>query len=263
LGSVYTSDTAFNAKVSYDIVAGIPLEPTATVATKITTTSPQGIALNPNNADDLIMFAGFSGSNKRTANATSASPTFSNLGTVSTPQVASYDGIIDRNDPNIIVVGTSSGVFITEDGGIDWTNASTGFEGTPITMVRQSWRTFDEGNGRPGEIYVGTYGRGIWASESYLGLEEQASQADPLNNMLLYPNPANSACHVVYDLAQSGDVSIAIYNLAGVLMNHKLFNNQSAGGKKVSIDINDLPRGTYIVQLTSSGQKLSKKLLKL
>jgi hypothetical protein len=263
LGSVYTSDTAFNAKVSYDIVAGIPLEPTATVATKITTTSPQGIALNPNNADDLIMFAGFSGSNKRTANATSASPTFSNLGTVSTPQVASYDGLIDRNDPNIIVVGTSSGVFITEDGGIDWTNASTGFEGTPITMVRQSWRTFDEGNGRPGEIYVGTYGRGIWASESYLGLEEQASQADPLNNMLLYPNPANSACHVVYDLAQSGDVNIAIYNLAGVLMNHKLFNNQSAGGKKVSIDINDLPRGTYIVQLTSSGQKLSKKLLKL
>jgi hypothetical protein len=232
LGSVYTSDTAFNAKVSYDIVAGIPLEPTATVATKITTTSPQGIALNPNNADDLIMFAGFSGSNKRTANATSASPTFSNLGTVSTPQVASYDGIIDRNDPNIIVVGTSSGVFVTEDGGIDWTNASTGFEGTPITMVRQSWRTFDEGNGRPGEIYVGTYGRGIWASESYLGLEEQASQSDPLNNMLLYPNPANSACHVVYDLAQSGDVSIAIYNLAGVLMNHKLFNNQSAGGKK-------------------------------
>ena len=67
----------------------------------------------------------------------------------------------------------------------------------------------------------------------------------------------------MYDLAQSGDVNIAIYNLAGVLMNHKLFNNQSAGGKKVSIDINDLPRGTYIVQLTSSGQKLSKKLLKL
>ena len=68
---------------------------------------------------------------------------------------------------------------------------------------------------------------------------------------------------MVYDLAQSGDVNIAVYNLAGVLMQHELYNNQSAGGKKVSIDINNLPRGTYIVQLSSSGQKLSKKLLKL
>ena len=129
--------------------------------------------------------------------------------------------------------------------------------------MRQSWRTFEEGNGRPGEIYVGTYGRGIWASESYLVLEEQVNQPDPLNNMLLYPNPANSACNVVYDLAQSGDVNIAVYNLAGVLMQNKVYNNQSAGGKKVSIEINDLPRGTYIIQLTSGGQKLSKKLLKL
>jgi hypothetical protein len=263
LGSVYTSDTAFNAKVSYDIVAGVPTTPSVTVATKITTTSPQGIALNPNNADDLIMFAGFSGTNKRTSNATSASPSFTNLGSVSNPQVACYDGIIDRNNPNIIVVGTSSGVFVSEDGGTDWTDASTGFEGTPITMVRQSWRTFDEGNGRPGEIYVGTYGRGIWASESYLGLENQVSQSDPLNEMLLYPNPANTSCNVVYDLSQSGDVDIAIYNLAGVLMQHETFNNQTAGGKEVSLEINGLPRGTYIVQLTSQGQKVSKKLLKL
>jgi len=81
--------------------------------------------------------------------------------------------------------------------------------------------------------------------------------------MLLFPNPANTECHVVYDLSQSGDVNIAVYNLAGVLMQHKLYENQLHGGKKVSIDIKDLPRGTYIVQLTSGGQKLSKKLLKL
>jgi hypothetical protein len=35
LGSVYTSDTLFNAKVSYDVVAGIPTTPTYTTATKI------------------------------------------------------------------------------------------------------------------------------------------------------------------------------------------------------------------------------------
>ena len=96
LGSVYTSDTLFNEKVSYDIVAGIATTPTYTTATKISNGGAEGIAPNPNNEDDLIMFTGFSGSNKRSANATSAAPTFTNLSSVSNPQVACYDGIIDR-----------------------------------------------------------------------------------------------------------------------------------------------------------------------
>ena len=78
--------------------------------------------MNPNNADDLILFSGFSGSNKRTSNATDAVPTFTNLPSISSPQVASYDGIIYRDDPNIIVIGTSGGVFVTENGGSNWTN---------------------------------------------------------------------------------------------------------------------------------------------
>ena len=62
--------------------------------------------------------------------------------------------LIERDDPSIIVVGTSSGVFVSEDGGSNWVSASEGFEGTPVYEVRQSWRSFEEGNGRPGEIYL-------------------------------------------------------------------------------------------------------------
>ena len=45
-------------------------------------------------------------------------------------------------------------------------------DGTPVLEVRQSWRSFDEGNSRPGEIYIGTYGRGIFSSSAYLDLNE-------------------------------------------------------------------------------------------
>jgi len=264
LGSSYTSDTLFNEKVSYDIVAGIPTTPTYTTATKISNSSPTGIALNPNNADDLIMFAGFSGSNKRTSNATDAVPTFTNLPSISSPQVASYDGIIDRDDPNIIVVGTSGGVFVTENGGSNWTNASAGFEGTPVYEVRQSWRTFEEGNGRPGEIYAGTYGRGIWASDNYLSVEEPSIVDGPnVDNMLLYPNPSVSECNVIFDLSKNGDVNIGVYNLSGRLMLSKEYKNRVSGGQNIELNTERLSRGTYIIQMTSGSQKLTKKLLKL
>jgi hypothetical protein len=210
------------------------------------------------------MFAGFSGSNKRTSNATAAVPTFTNLQSISSPQVASYDGIIDRNDPNIIVVGTSSGVFITEDGGSSWTNASAGFEGTPVYEVRQSWRTFEEGNGRPGEIYAGTYGRGIWASDNYLSVEEPSIALSTNDeNMLLYPNPTISECNVIFNLSKNGNVNIGVYNLSGRLMLNKEYKNRVSGGQNIELDIDGLSRGTYIIQMTSGNQKLTKKLLKL
>ena len=264
LGSVYTSDTLFNEKVSYDIVAGIATTPTYTTATKISTGGAEGIALNPNNEDDLIMFTGFSGSNKRSANATSASPSFTNLPSVSNPQVACYDGIIDRDDPNIIVVGTSSGVFVSEDGGSNWVSASEGFEGTPVYEVRQSWRSFDEGNGRPGEIYIATFGRGIWASDNYLGLQESSiNEESKFDDMVVYPNPTSSECNVMFDLSKNGDVNIGIYNLSGRLMLNKMFENKVSGGQNIELNVESLPRGTYIIQMTSGNQKLTKKLLKL
>ena len=210
------------------------------------------------------MFTGFSGSNKRTANATSASPTFTNLASVSTPQAACYDGIIDRDNPDIIVVGTSSGVFVSEDGGANWTNASAGFEGTPVYEVRQSWRTFEEGNGRPGEIYIATFGRGIWASDNYLGVQESTIDAsEKLDNMMVYPNPTTSECNVIFDLSKNGDVSIGIYNLSGRRVMNEEFKNKVSGGQNIQLNVDELPRGTYIIQMTSGSQKLTKKLLKL
>ena len=264
LGSVYTSDTLFNEKVSYDIVAGIPTTPTYTTATKITSAAYEGIALNPNNPDDLVLFSGFSGTNKRTANATAAVPSFTNLGSITSPSVGTYDGIIDRDNPNIIVAGTSSGVFVSEDGGSNWTTASAGFEGTPVYEVRQSWRTADEGNGRPGDIYVGTYGRGIWSSAAYLGVEDELTEQDNVNyNMLIYPNPVKSEYTISFDLKVTGDVSINVYSLSGVLIKDDQFKNKLSGAQQVKLNASDLPEGTYIIQMVSGDQKLTKKLLKL
>ncbi len=73
MGSAYTSDTLFNEKVSYFASGGEEFTPTYTVATKINNAAATGIAVNPNNADDLVMFGG---NVKKSSNATAANQVF-------------------------------------------------------------------------------------------------------------------------------------------------------------------------------------------
>lgn len=266
LGSVYTSDPNFISKVAYVGTGANGTIPTATTATKISTANYEGLAVNPSNADDIILFSGFSGSNKRSLNATSATPTYTTLGSITTPGVACYDGIIDRDDSDIIVVGTSNGVFVTENGGASWEYASTGFEGTPVYEVRQSWRTFEEGNGRPGEIYIGTFGRGIWSSSAYLGVDENGTDNIATNfktKLKTYPNPTNDNTTLSFNLAKSGEVSVQVYTITGVLAKTINVKSMNAGENILSLDCDDLRNGTYIVKFVSGKQVESVKFIKM
>jgi hypothetical protein len=258
LGSVYTSDTAFVDKVAFYSSGGDDFTPTYTQATKINNAAASGIAVNPNNADDVIMFGGVV---RRTSNATAASPNFTNLSSVGVPCT---DGIIDRNDPNIIVAGTLMGAVVSENGGSSWTNASAGFEGTPVTEVLQSWRTAEEGNGRPGEIYLGTYGRGIWASGDYLsvGIDEQSID-EPELDMTIYPNPVQNEFSISFDMIQTGDVAVNVYSLSGAKLKTYEFPNVVSGSQNLAIDVSSLNRGTFLVQLVTEHQKHVKKIMKL
>ena len=258
LGSVYSSDTSFVDKVAFYSSGGNDFTPTYTQITKINNAAASGIAVNPNNADDLVMFGG---NVRRTSNATDASPNFTNLSSVGVPCT---DGIIDRNDPNIIVAGTLMGVVVSDDGGASWTNASAGFEGTAVTEVLQSWRTAEEGNGRPGEIYIGTYGRGIWASGDYLsvGIDEQSID-EPELDMMIYPNPVQNEFSISFDMVQTGDVSVNVYSLSGAKLKTYDFPNIVSGVQNLNIDVSSLNRGTFLVQLVTDHQKHVKKIMKL
>ncbi|MFK7787524.1 MAG: hypothetical protein AB8B56_20540, partial [Crocinitomicaceae bacterium] len=198
LGDQYISDPNFEQNAFYkDGVA-----PLATTTTTFNAGGvSEGIGLNPSDPDDLIIFTGVGTNNiRRSLNATSAAPTTSAVGSIAgAGSPITYDGIIDREDDQVLVVGTSHGVFVSEDGGSTWEDGSIGFCGTPVFEVRQSWRTWDEGNFRPGEIYLGTYGRGIWSSSSYLStgdISGGSGSGTPIDefdtNLLPYPNPTTA-----------------------------------------------------------------------
>lgn len=265
LGSVYSTDPAFSTKAGYS-GSTLSVAPSATTATKITTINFEGLAINPSNADDIVLFAGFGGTNRRSLNATSAVPTFTALSNIVLPSnVACYDGIIDRDDSDIIVVGTAEGVFVTENGGATWSNASAGFEGTPVFHVRQSWRTWDEGNRRPGEIYVGTYGRGIWSSAAYLGIGENDANGNEIfkTKLKTYPNPTADNTTLTFNLSEASNVTVYVYNIMGTLVKTITNKNVNAGAQTLTIDGSNLQKGTYIVKFIAGKQNETVKFIKM
>ncbi|MFN5735408.1 MAG: T9SS type A sorting domain-containing protein [Flavobacteriales bacterium] len=266
LGSVYTSDEIFVSTVGYVGTGAQATTPTYTTATKITTTNYEGIAVNPSDADDIVLFAGFNGTNRRSLNATSATPTYTALPSIiAGSQPACYDGIIDRDDPNIIVVGTSEGVFVTENGGGLWENASSGFEGTPVFEVRQSWRTFEEGNNRPGEIYIGTFGRGIWKTGAYLGVGDNGAvnSGSSIKDMITYPNPSSTNTTLSFELEKEGDVMVSVYSISGALVKKITKEKLMAGKQELTIDSETLNEGIYIIKMQSGQQSQSVTFVKM
>jgi hypothetical protein len=253
LGSIYSQSPTF----SEDAVAA------GTAKVQISTMNCEGIAVNPNNPNDLLLLQGFSGNVLRSNNATAASPTFTNLTSLG---IGAYDGIIDRNNPQILVIGTAFGVKVSTNGGNTWEDASAGFNDVPVFEVRQNWRTWEEGCKRPGEIYLGTFGRGIWASSDLANLtdKKESSVYKTLNtNLKVYPNPTVNDTKLSFNMLKNGNVSIRVYNLAGVEVRNLVFKNMNEGQQTIDIDVENLPRGTYLVKFNSGDINEAVKFIKM
>ncbi len=234
-----------------------------------------GISSGPiDNPDLLVVTLGtFSSARvRRSTNATGVSPTFNTIATFPNSGdgemaggIPCYSVVIDRDNENIIMVGTEFGLFATEDGGTTWENVSGNVGAVPIHDLEQNWRTWDEGCFRPGEIYAGTHGRGIWSSDALLSLPEDNDNLDKdkfIPNLNLYPNPVKDAGTVEFDLASNGNVTLQIFNLSGQVVRQTTSKELEAGKNQIAFDANDLPKGTYILRLTTDSMSETTKFIK-
>lgn len=261
LGSAYTSDPNFKEKV--DLNTTDTVDPTLVSKTTVRTGAFTGIGVNPNNADDLVGTQNFNGSVYRSSNATSAAPSMPVVG--SQNGNAFYDVIIDRDDSDILFASTFFGVSLSEDGGATWSDVSDPqFFGTPAYEIRQSWRTWEEGNKRPGEIYVGTFGRGIWSSSSILNVSEEnpvAEIKEPSFGLEVFPNPSRYNSTLIVDLKESNKLDIQFYNISGRMVKRIEKTNAFVGRNEIVFSASDLPQGTYIIQVQSGKQVETTKYI--
>jgi hypothetical protein len=260
LGSVYTSDPDFETKLDLDEGA------TATTKVTVGSGSYSGVGVNPNNANDVAAVQLFGGSVYRSSNATSAVPSLTNVG--SQGGVGYYDVIIDRNDSDILFASTFVGVAMSENGGATWSDVSDPlFSGVPSYRLRQAWRTLSEGNRVPGEIYVGTFGRGIWSTDAVLNVSENepldAIEKKKAFSLEIYPNPARYNSTIIVDMKESNSLDIQFYNISGRLVKRIRKTDAHVGRNEVGFNASDLPQGTYLIRVQSGNQIENTKFVKM
>ncbi len=234
----------------------------------------EGIAIDPNDAGNVVITC--SGLNtthiyrSTSADITVSSNSFSSIqGNLVDMPV--YDAIIDRDFANtgLIVIGTEFGAYATDNGGTTWDfvsgNDPAGIGVTPIYEVRQQWRGFNEGAYKPGEIYLGTYGRGIWASTTYLSTPDNidpiADNKEFITNLNVYPNPMNNTGKIEFELNNRAQVTVEVYSLTGRKVKEIKAGSLGSGNHIIDINSDDLASGTYLVNLTAGNSRQTAKLI--
>lgn len=232
-----------------------------------------GLAPDPSNVDRLVItLGGYGGSGKvrLSNNALDASPTFENIWNVdgTLTGMPCFDAVIHKDNGNIILVGTDFGVWATDDAGQTWTNQTEGIQGVPTFAMRQqtwNWETNPWGPDyitNPNVIYAGTHGRGMFRTESLVGIRPiGASDNAALDNLELMPNPATTQSLVRFELRDAGDVQVNIYGLDGKRVQQVARKNMAATVQNILLDVADLGTGTYIVEVVSGKTRRTARLV--
>ncbi len=75
-----------------------------------------------------------------------------------------------------------------------------------------------------------------------------------------FPNPFNPSTVIPFELAESSDVRIAVYDVTGRLVASLVDSRMSAGTHQTTFNATGLPSGVYVVRLEAGGQVLTSKL---
>ncbi|MFW0838060.1 MAG: T9SS type A sorting domain-containing protein [Candidatus Komeilibacteria bacterium] len=103
---------------------------------------------------------------------------------------------------------------------------------------------------------------GIILSAEYniTALETEPISAQDYALLPNYPNPFNASTVISYELPQSGQVQLSVYNMKGEQMAQLINNWQTAGQHEINWSPGNIASGTYIVVITAQNKQLSRKL---
>ena len=226
-----------------------------------------GICVDRDDADLVVVsLGGFGGTGKvtKSTNGTGAAPTFASIaGNI--PNMPCLSVLLDRDDPNIIFVGTEFGLYRSENGGNTYEFCDAAFGTTPVFDIVQNWRTWDEGSRKPGQVYIGTHGRGIWTTDAYLTLPETKDNTDLVkvaSAIKLYPNPVVNTATIAFEATAAGKGAVKVYNLNGKLVLNLEQISLNKGTNTIQLGTDQLAKGTYLVRLLANDKVETTKFVK-
>ena len=231
-----------------------------------------GLSIDPNDANHVVVtvggYGGSTGKVRESFNALSDDVTWNNIWDASLSSMPCYDVVVDANDASgaTIVVGTEFGVFVTDNGGDDWSYSNLGMSTghdvvtAPVFDLKQQFRESHAWSNvtNTGAIYAGTHGRGIFVSGIAADVEEEEPVAFQ-ESWNVYPNPVVGGDLNLPTPGVQGNVEVEVYDLAGRRWMQEAFT--MTGERQLTLDVNDLAPGHYVVRMVQGGQSRAAKFV--
>jgi hypothetical protein len=159
---------------------------------------------------------------------------------------------------------TSAGTFNgTTDGPVSWTFSWTAAQNAPDEVTFYAAGNAANGSGTTGD-YI--YSTSLTLFNAEVGVEFAEVPVDfaVLQN---YPNPFNPSTEIVFNLSQTGNAKLEIYNLQGQLLEVLADNTFSAGEHRISWNAEQngrhLSSSMYLSVLTTPQGIVSNRMLLL
>ena len=240
-----------------------------------------GLAVDPNDAENVIVTLGNYGNTNyiyRSTTALSATDAtgFASIqgptavGTGYLPRMPIYDAEIDMTDKNTVLIGTEWGVWASDNAfaasasSVNWTEENAGIGHVPVFEVEQQ-RNHSQINS--GLYYLGTHGKGFYMTGDlatgidHSGNDVTADNNDAIENLSIYPNPLNTYGNITFKLNEDAKTVVSIYNLTGILVKTIDLGMINKGDHNERFDASSLSIGTYIISVVSGNEKSVSKFI--
>ncbi|MBP6977214.1 MAG: T9SS type A sorting domain-containing protein [Bacteroidales bacterium] len=228
--------------------------------------SVTSIAVDPNNPEHVVVTLGNYGNTDyvyRSTNALDSLPSFTSI-QGNLPKMPVYSSLIELNSSDRIILGTEFGIWSTDNADMNtvWSNENEGMGNVPVFMLRQQ-RIGQYPIANYGVIYAATFGRGLFQSVNFVGMDElNPEESNPAETLRIYPNPASDQLYISYTLSEQAAVTLEIFDLNGHnVMTIQPSSQVSAGEHLLPLSVNKLGTGTYVLIFKSGNQVKTSKLI--
>lgn len=203
-----------------------------------------GIAVHPTNPEKLAIVIN---DNQKVYISTNSGISWAPM-RLDLPNMVPLDVAWDNNAEQGLYVAMNQGVYYHDSTtGNSWLPYRNNL---PNVIVNELEINFAEN-----KIYAGTYGRGLWVSNTYsasLSIDEIVFES-----LQMYPNVASSEVFIAWN--QPENIDIKIFNTQGKVV---FFAKNVTAYQPYKIDINTLSAGMYFVRVSNANGEITKKLIK-
>ena len=155
---------------------------------------------------------------------------------------------VNKDDNNLLYVGSDIGAYYTTNGGENWSVMALGLPNTPVFDIKVHYA--DE------LIFVATYGRGAYKipfSGLVSSIDDNPEIASYDLKISNYPNPFNNSTIISIKSSLESDGKVYLYNVAGRKIATLFDGKLNKGLNKITFDAGELKlaSGVYVCKVVA------------